>query len=194
MAFKNIQFKIQFLKVKTMVAIEIYFRNTITHTRSTRQMATPPSLPGQRPRSLCILSPHPCCTVGTQRCIKLSTTKKKKKERNTKVYEKSFQLIKHFKKACKLLAKKLPCHWSLWHDYKLVVMTNNCTFFKNLVYKWLIYPNICFWNENLVEVTVYSFIRTYNIEETGKIISLVMKTLRIFSFIFHIQHLLLFSC
>ena len=28
--------------------------------------------------------------------------------RNTKVYEKLIQLMKHFKKACKHLAKKLP--------------------------------------------------------------------------------------
>ena len=119
----------------------------------------------------------------------LNSRSQKKKKRNTKVYEKSFQLIKHFKKACKLLAKKLPCHWSLWK-----ALTNNCTFFKNLVYKWLIYLNICFWNENLVEVTLYSFIHTYNIKETGKIIFLAMKTLRICSFIFHIQHLILFSC
>ena len=40
----------------------------------------------------------------------LNSRSQKKKKRNTKVYEKSFQLIKHFKKACKLLAKKLPCH------------------------------------------------------------------------------------
>lgn len=53
-------------QLKVGLDIEQACQGVVTHTRSTwqmRQPATPPSSAGQWPRSLCILSPYPCCTV-----------------------------------------------------------------------------------------------------------------------------------